>query len=183
MCVNAIRLRDGILCFNRHMQNVLHTVYLGFGANLGQREKTLRNARDLLLPAVEVVASSSLYETPPWGVHEQPAFLNAVCEARTDLAPAALLVHVKELERQLGRVASVRWGPRAIDIDILLFDNLVLHSEQLTIPHPHLHQRGFVLVPLAELAPRLQHPVLAQTMEQLVAALQDTDIKLVVKHW
>jgi 7,8-dihydro-6-hydroxymethylpterin-pyrophosphokinase len=94
-----------------------------------------------------------------------------------------LLTYLKRLEQQLGRVASVRWGPRAIDIDILFFDDLVLHSETLVLPHPQLHLRAFVLVPLAELAPQLSHPILAKTAQQLAASARATDVKLVAKHW
>jgi 2-amino-4-hydroxy-6-hydroxymethyldihydropteridine diphosphokinase len=165
------------------MERTLHTVYLGFGANLGDRQTTLRSARDLLAPNVELIACSSLYETPPWGLPDQPPFFNAVCEVHTQLSPFELLTYLKRLEQQLGRVASVRWGPRAIDIDILFFDDLVLHSETLVLPHPQLHLRAFVLVPLAELAPQLSHPILAKTAQQLAASARATDVKLVAKHW
>jgi 2-amino-4-hydroxy-6-hydroxymethyldihydropteridine diphosphokinase len=165
------------------MERNTHTVYLGLGANLGDRHEALRSARDMLGPKVELTACSSLYETPPWGLHAQPTFLNAVCATRTQLSPFELLSYVKDLERQLGRVASVRWGPRAIDIDILLFDDLVLHSKSLIIPHPHLHHRAFVLVPLAELAPQLLHPTIGQTIQQLVDTDRSADIKLVAQNW
>lgn len=165
------------------MERRPHTVYLGLGANLGDRQTTLRSAYQLLPPQVEIVACSSLYETPPWGLQEQPPFLNAVCKARTALSPAELLSYVKELEQQLGRVASVRWGPRAIDIDILFFDDLVLHSESLIIPHPQLQHRAFVLVPLAELAPQFVHPTIGHTIQQLADAVQPADVKLVAKDW
>ena len=154
-----------------------HRVYLGLGANLGDREAALRAARDGLGPDVEIVRCSSIYETPPWGELEQPAFLNAVCEARTALAPRALLDRVKRLESALGRVATRRWGPRVIDIDILLYNQLELHSPELVIPHLYLHQRAFVLLPLRELAPALRHPVLGSTVAELAAAVDDKGIE------
>jgi len=147
-----------------------HTIYLGFGANLGDREAALRAARAALAPEVQIRRCSRLYQTPPWGEPEQPAFLNAVCEARTTLSPRELLDHIKRIEHALGRVASRRWGPRAIDIDILFYDELQLPAAELTIPHPYLHQRAFVLLPLAELAPTLRHPLLGRTISELAAA-------------
>lgn len=147
-----------------------HLIYLGFGANLGDREATLRAARSGLAPEVELTRCSSLYRTPPWGELDQPPFLNAVCEARTALSPHELLAKVKRLERALGRVDSRRWGPRAIDVDVLLYADATLRSPDLVIPHPYLHQRAFVLLPLSELAPQLRHPVLGATIAELAAA-------------
>ena len=165
------------------MSTLLHTVYLGFGTNLGDRHAILRTARDRLAPAVRVDAWSSLYNTAPWGVTNQPAFLNAVCQAQTPLTPAELLVYLKALEQELGRVPSFRWGPRAIDIDILFYDDLVLDAEQLSIPHPRLHERAFVLVPLQELVPDLCHPVLGQTVRELVTLLPPDGIERAIEQW
>lgn len=165
------------------MATAVHTVYLGLGANLGDRAATLVAARGRLAPDVQVLACSSLYETAPWGVLEQPPFLNAVCQAQTALSPTALLAYLKAREDELGRVPSFRWGPRAIDIDILLYDDLVLNAEQLTVPHPRLHERAFVLVPLKELAPELRHPVIGRTVRELVAALPPYEITCVHPHW
>jgi 2-amino-4-hydroxy-6-hydroxymethyldihydropteridine diphosphokinase len=150
-----------------------HDLYLAFGANLGDRAVTMRAARERLAPAVEVVRSSSLYETPPWGVLDQPPFLNATCHARTTLSPHALLAYLKTIERALGRETTMRWGPRAIDLDILFFDDLILNTPTLRIPHPLLHERAFVLIPLHEISPTLQHPVLGTTVAALVDALPD----------
>lgn len=165
------------------MSTSLHTVYLGFGTNLGDRHTILRAARDRLAPVVSAASWSSLYHTAPWGVTNQPAFLNAVCMAQTELAPAELLVYLKGLEHQLGRVPSFRWGPRAIDIDILFYDDLVLDTEQLCIPHPRLHERAFVLVPLQELAPDLPHPVLGQTVRELVTLLPQDGLECTLEGW
>ena len=106
-----------------------------------------------LPPAVTVLEQSFVYETPPWGVIDQPSFLNMVIKGVTLLQPRDLLKNLKGLETRLGRIPSIHYGPRKIDIDILFYDNLILETPELTLPHPHLHERAFVLVPLADLAP------------------------------
>lgn len=174
------------MCFNRpmdHVDHARHDVYLALGANLGERAAMLRAARSRLSPAVEVLRCSRLYETPPWGDLDQPAFLNAVCHGRTALTPDALLAHLKQIERELGRVAARRWGPRAIDLDILFYDDLVLATPSLTIPHPLLHERPFVLVPLHELAPALQHPLLHRSVAAMTAALPPDERQIPAEDW
>lgn len=126
---------------------------LGLGANLGDPVAMLREAKARLGELGRVTAASSLYRTPAWGVTEQPPFVNAALTLETELAPADLLAALKALERELGRVASVRWGPRAIDLDILDYDGVRLDGPALTIPHPRLFERAFALVPLAEIEP------------------------------
>jgi len=158
-------------------------VYLGLGANLGDRRATLSLARERLAGVLQDIRCSRLYETPPWGVEQQPRFLNAVCCGRTTLAPPELLVYLKSLERELGRVPTAHWGPRVIDVDILLFDDLVYATADLTIPHPRLHERAFVLVPLLELAPALRHPALGTPLATYVAGLSTTDIVCVSDSW
>ncbi len=150
------------------------TVTLALGANLGDRPANLRAALAALSPSVVARQSSPIYETPPWGLTDQPAFLNMVLRGETDLEPAALLEHLKRLEIELGRAPSVRWGPRLIDMDILFYDDLVLDIPGLTIPHPRLHERAFVLVPLADIAPDLVHPVLGKPVRELLAAVDTT---------
>jgi 2-amino-4-hydroxy-6-hydroxymethyldihydropteridine diphosphokinase len=146
-----------------------HTVYLALGSNVGNRAANLKAAIAALPPQMEVKAKSRVYETPPWGYTNQEKFLNQVVKARTYLEPEPLLKHLKRLEVALGRVPTFQYGPRLIDIDILLYDDLVFESDALKIPHPQMHERGFVLLPLMDIAPDLVHPVKKQTIRQLIA--------------
>ncbi len=148
-----------------------HRIYLGLGSNQGDRERHLSAARGALPPAVRVLHSSPIYETEPWGYEHQPRFLNQVLEAETRLRPISLLKYLKALERDLGREATFRYGPRVIDIDILLYDRAVMRTERLVLPHPALHERAFVLVPLADLAPELLHPTIKRTVAELLDEL------------
>jgi 2-amino-4-hydroxy-6-hydroxymethyldihydropteridine diphosphokinase len=152
----------------------VHTVYLGLGSNLGDRAAALRAAVDALAPEVAVARVSSAYDTAPQLVADQPRFLNAAVAGRTALDPVALLRHVKRVEAALGRVPGPRYGPRAVDIDLLLVDDLVLLTPELTLPHPRLPERAFALVPLAEIAPALRHPVLGATVAELAAVVAGT---------
>ena len=154
------------------------TIYLSLGSNLDNRLANLKAARNALQPAVHISACSAIYQTEPWGITNQPLFLNQVLQASTRLSPNRLLAYLKELETALGRTPTVRYGPRRIDLDILLYDSLVLDSEHLTIPHPRLAERAFVLVPLAEIAPQLRHPVTGQTMLELLAQVDRQGVSL-----
>ncbi len=135
-----------------------HTVFLALGSNLGDRRANLAAAVARMSPVIAVERISQLYETEPAYVTDQPPFLNAVLRGATGLSPEELLAWIKRLEPELGRRAGVRFGPRLIDIDILLYDALVLTSPALTIPHPRMAERPFVLVPLAEIASALIPP-------------------------
>jgi 2-amino-4-hydroxy-6-hydroxymethyldihydropteridine diphosphokinase len=143
------------------------------GANLGDRAATLREAVRRLSELGRIAAVSSLYETEPVGFREQPSFLNAVLALETDRSPAELLHALIAIERDLGRVRTFRNAPRTLDLDILLIDDVVLHSKDLTIPHSRMHERAFVLAPLAEIAPDAVHPVRGASITELLAALPD----------
>lgn len=154
-----------------------HIVYLALGSNMGIRLANLKNAINNLTPQMAVKEKSHVYETPPWGFKEQPPFLNQVVKVETYLQPEALIQHLKRLESVMGRVPNFKNGPRVIDIDILFFDDLVLDSPTVQIPHPRLHERAFVLTPLADLAPALVHPVLNKSVSMLLAGVDQSSIQ------
>jgi 2-amino-4-hydroxy-6-hydroxymethyldihydropteridine diphosphokinase len=147
------------------------TVYLSLGSNLGDRERNLEQAVDLLAAAgLRVLRRSEIYETEPQDVREQPCFLNMVLQAETDSLPKQLLARLQKIERQLGRKRIKPRGPRTIDIDILLYGDAVIETDELVVPHPRLQDRRFVLEPLAELAPDLRHPVTRRSVREMLPA-------------
>jgi 2-amino-4-hydroxy-6-hydroxymethyldihydropteridine diphosphokinase len=149
--------------------------YVGIGSNLGEREQHVRAALDALaaLPDTALTRNASLYDTEPVGGPDQPDFLNTVAELETDLTPRQLFWNLMRIERQLGRVRTVRWGPRTIDLDLLLAGDWVIREPDLQVPHPELTRRSFVLVPLVELDPMLRHPVSGETLLQILSRLEN----------
>jgi 2-amino-4-hydroxy-6-hydroxymethyldihydropteridine diphosphokinase len=156
----------------------MKTAYLGLGTNLGDREANLRVAAEMLASDRLIVKrASSIYETAPRDVLDQPYFLNQVLEVETDLFPRQLFERAKQVERKMGRVRSQPKGPRLIDVDILLYGNSVVRTEGLDIPHVAIGERRFVLEPLAELAAELRHPVTKRTIRQMLALVGDQGVK------
>lgn len=146
--------------------------YIGIGSNLGNRHDNCLHAIELLEKrGITVQKRSSLYETEPWGVKNQPRFINIVVQIKTTLKPKELLRLLKDIEKEIGRQYSFRWGPRIIDLDILLFNTLVMNEEDLKIPHPFLHEREFVLRALNEIAPDVIHPVFRKSIDELTQRL------------
>lgn len=152
-------------------------VYLALGTNLGNRLENLHIARQSLPPDVLIRKTSSIYITPPWGYEEQPDFLNQVLEVETELMPSPLLSYLKEIEAEMGRLETFRYGPRLIDIDILFYASQVIQEEDLQIPHPRLQERAFVLVPMHEIAPDFFHPVLNETIAALLTKITTDGVR------
>ena len=159
-----------------HLKIMDHIIYLSLGSNLGDRLANLQNAISALPPKIKPLNQSSVYETSPWGYSNQPDFYNQVIKAETQLKPADVLVYIKSLEVSLGRQETFRFGPRLIDLDLLFFDTVILNTPVLTIPHPRITERAFVLVPLAEISPDLIHPGIDKTIQQLKSAIDTSSV-------
>ena len=153
----------------------MYAAYIGFGSNIGDRLKHLQNAIHALskTEGINLQEISSVYKTDPVGYEAQGQFLNGVAAIQTSLSPLSLLHTLKEIETVIGRQHRIRWGPREIDLDILIYGNLCVQTEKLVIPHPEMHLRDFVLVPLVEIAPDLVHPVFQETIQTLLERLED----------
>jgi len=151
-------------------------VHIALGSNLGERAVNLARATDLMYEVIQISAASSIYETPPWGVVDQPRFLNQVIRGCTTLAPMHLLYELKAIERLMGRRETVRYGPRIIDLDILLYGERVIQYNRLQVPHPRMLERAFVLVPLAEVSPGLVIPGSGKPVETLMQQVDPSGV-------
>lgn len=153
----------------------MHTAYLSLGSNEGDSLQILTDAISNIATACgSVLGQSGVYRTAAWGVTEQPDFFNIAISVSTNLAPEALLNALQQIEGQHNRRRTTKWGQRTLDIDILFYDDIYISLPNLIIPHPYLHQRAFVLMPLATIAPKYMHPVLQRTIEQLLESCNDT---------
>ena len=154
----------------------MHRVYIGLGSNLGDRKANIREAEEKIaaLPETRIVKASSLYESEPLG-NAKTWFVNSVIEVETEFEPDELLKRTKAIETAMGRkrVKGKRWGSRIIDLDLLLFDNQTVNKRNLKLPHPEMHKRRFVLLPLSELAPHVTHPQLGTTISEILGGLKD----------
>jgi 2-amino-4-hydroxy-6-hydroxymethyldihydropteridine diphosphokinase len=154
----------------------MNEVYLGLGSNVGDRLLNLNKAIELLSEEIQILKKSKIYVSKAVGYTDQPDFYNMVLYGKTDLSPEELFNFIKDVEKNVGRVYRFHWGPREIDIDILFYNDLVYKSDKLNIPHPRLHERDFVLLPLIELNPKLFHPVLNKRVSDLKEFMENSVI-------
>jgi len=159
------------------MKKQITQIYLALGSNLGDRGAFLDKGLKLLGSKVSDMVVSPIYQTLPWGVKEQPMFLNLCVGGTTNLAPTELLKFIKQIEKKLNRSPQIKWGPREIDIDILFYDDAIIHKPDLVIPHPYLEDRAFVLVPLADIAADYKHPIRKYSVEQLLQGVDASSVK------
>ena len=157
----------------------MKTIYIALGSNVGDRAANLRDACTRLETDVDILRRSSLYDTAPRGLLNQPWFLNQVIEAETELLPRQSMKLLLRIEREMGRKRTVRNGPRLIDLDLLLYASAVIDAKGLLVPHPRMGERRFVLEPLAEIAPDLRHPVTGQSIKQMLASVMDQQVRCV----
>ena len=153
-----------------------HRIFLSLGTNLGERRMNLQQAISAMADSVDVTDVSRLYQTAPWGLEDQPDFLNICLAGFSELSPPDLLIALKDVEGALGRKPGVRWGPRLIDIDIIFYDEIVYQADDLMIPHKHVAERAFVLVPLADIAPAYRHPIIGMTVTDMLAQVDESTV-------
>ncbi len=150
----------------------MHNVFIAIGTNLGDKEENIRQSiKKMEQNNIHIIKKSNVYKTMPYGYKNQPVFLNCVVQAETMLSPEELLYTLLSIEKQMGRKRKIHWGPRIIDLDIIFYDNLIINSSNLKIPHPDMQNREFVLKPLCDIAPNFVHPVLHKTMKELLKEL------------
>ena len=158
-------------------------VFLSLGSNMGDRRVNLRTASTLVEKEIgKIVKSSHLYETQPWGKTDQDPFINQVVMANTTLEPRDLLEAITFIEREMGRLKKEKWGPRIIDVDILFYGKRVIRDKGLEIPHPELHERAFVLVPMLEIDPEFEHPILKQAIDELYMNCKDESLVVMLEN-
>ena len=151
----------------------MHKVFIGIGTNLGDRHKNIEDAfKNLQFYNLKIIKKSPVYETEPYGLREQPNFLNCVVEIETEEPPEELLKNFLKIEEEMGRERKIPWGPRIIDLDILFYENLIINEESLKIPHPDIENRFFVLKPLSDIAPKFIHPIFKKTIKQMLKDLE-----------
>ena len=150
-------------------------VYLSLGSNLGDRRANLKKALSLLGDSVDIASVSSVYDTEPVGVGEQPRFLNLVCRVNTNIGSLQLLSFIKGIEAEMGRDLKLKNAPRVVDIDIIFHGDTIMESQELTIPHPRMRERAFVLIPFAEIAPEIVHPVSGERIDDLASRVEGRD--------
>ena len=154
--------------------NKLEKIYLHTGSNLGQKEQQLDQARQLIGQTIgQVTAQSQVYETEAWGLPDQPNFVNQALEVETALSPDELINRILSIEQKMGRIRSEKWTARLIDIDIIFYSDKIIKTEKLTIPHPFMHERNFVLIPLVEIAGNFIHPELQTSIKELYERSKD----------
>jgi len=152
----------------------MHTVYLSIGSNIGHRKAHLSRAIEIIADRIgSIVQKSRVYETAAWGLEDQPVFYNQVVQIESKNNPSEILSSINKIEEEIGRVRHSKWASRKIDIDILFYDDIIVESKELTIPHPHLQDRNFVLVPFLEINPEYQHPKLKQSIRELYFSCAD----------
>lgn len=161
----------------------MNTVYISAGGNIGDRMAYLKAAIQELkqLPKSQVIATSSIYETPAWGKTDQQNFLNLVCKLKTEFSAPDFLLACQAIEKKLGRIRKEKWGERTLDLDIIFWNDECIQTDTLTVPHPYAHERAFVLVPLAELEADFLHPTLGKSISQLLLPLAD-DVQTIHKY-
>jgi 2-amino-4-hydroxy-6-hydroxymethyldihydropteridine diphosphokinase len=171
-CDSIVYFAASIIITSKEQESEMAIAYVALGSNLGDKKKNLQRALILLMQqGVEVLQVSGYFATEPYGVTDQPQFLNAVCRVRTNLEPVALLRTLLATELAMGRVRLRHWGERNIDLDLLLYENVVMQTSELTLPHPDMQNRDFVLLPLLDIAPELVHPLLHKTVREMAAEL------------